>query len=176
MLVLLPTLWSKRCNKLQLFLMISFFRKIIEVVMKYLILLFLIPTIAFAQSDILKINFVSGDVQTYVVSDLQRIEFLIQTDVFEKSDDKSISVYPNPFTNEISIEFELDKVNDILIQIIDVLGNSVRTIENPELKSGHNTFIWNGKDDNGSELSSGIYYVIVRNDNKIFSKRVMKIK
>jgi len=136
----------------------------------------LCPTIVFSQSDILKINFVSGDVQTYVVSDLQRIEFLIQTDVLEESYDKSMSVYPNPFTNDIIIEFELDKVNNVLIQIIDVLGNSVRKIENPQIRSRHITFIWNGKDDNGSELSSGIYYVIVRYDNKIISKQLRKIK
>jgi hypothetical protein len=67
--------------------------------------------------------------------------------------------YPNPFSDEIILEFSLAKSADITIQIRNVLGTVVvnRTID--ELRAGVNQWIWDGKTGTGSEVSPGLYFL-----------------
>lgn len=65
--------------------------------------------------------------------------------------------YPNPFNPATKIRFELPEKANVLFKIYDLLGKEVRTLVNEEKSAGIYTVTWDGRDDSGNDLSSGIY-------------------
>ena len=70
---------------------------------------------------------------------------------------------PNPFVvsanGETSISFELAQPETVSIHVFDMLGHEVRTLIDGEGRAaGHNTVSWNGEDNAGHVVSSGLYY------------------
>lgn len=66
--------------------------------------------------------------------------------------------YPNPFNNETSLSFYLEKSETVNLVIYDILGNSVRSLFNGTAPAGKMQLIWDGKNDNGVSIASGIYF------------------
>jgi hypothetical protein len=66
--------------------------------------------------------------------------------------------YPNPFNPTTKIEFTLAKSGFVTLQIYDVLGRKVRTLVSEELPSGYKSVIWDGKNDDGKDVASGVYF------------------
>ena len=70
-----------------------------------------------------------------------------------------IGNFPNPFNPKTTIAFETPKSANVKIEIFNVLGGKVRVlVENGESKIGRNTIIWDGKDDFGKFVNSGIFF------------------
>jgi fibronectin-binding autotransporter adhesin len=91
--------------------------------------------------------------------------------------------YPNPFNPTTRINFDLSKDGQVTIMIYNVLGQKVKTLYNHEhFEAGYKTVSWNGRNDSGLEVSSGIYFlrVIYRmsENNKVFTemKKMMILK
>jgi hypothetical protein len=82
----------------------------------------------------------------------------------------SLKAYPNPFNPSTKIEYELAKPSDLQLTIFDILGREVWSLEQKNLPKGKHTLYWNGKDNNGKDLVSGIY--IVSMNAKIFNKAI----
>ena len=57
------------------------------------------------------------------------------------------------------IDFQLPETTKLNIVIYNAIGQSVKNIPSSEYQPGKYTFNWNGKDDNGSMVSSGIYFI-----------------
>jgi hypothetical protein len=73
--------------------------------------------------------------------------------------------YPNPFNPTTVIEYALPKSSQVRIQIYNVLGRRVRNLVDQRQEPGYKTIYWDGKDDSGIEVSSGVYfYRIVAGD------------
>jgi hypothetical protein len=68
-------------------------------------------------------------------------------------------VYPNPFSDEIILEFSLVRSSNITIQIRNVLGTVVVNRKIEDLESGVNQWTWDGKNGTGSEVSPGLYFM-----------------
>jgi len=66
--------------------------------------------------------------------------------------------YPNPFNPNTTIEFYLTKESDLGIVIYDLLGQIVRTFEGRKYSAGSHAIQWNGRDNFGKEVVSGIYF------------------
>jgi len=71
--------------------------------------------------------------------------------------------YPNPFNASTTIKYELKPVdfvslNYVVIKIYNVLGNEIRTLVAREHSIGSHEVTWDGRDSNGNEVSSGIYF------------------
>jgi hypothetical protein len=80
--------------------------------------------------------------------------------------------YPNPFNPETTIRFSLKEAAPVNIGIYNVKGQLVRTLVNAEKTSGNHSVVWNGRDDNGSSVSSGVYFYKM-NAGKYSSTRKM---
>jgi hypothetical protein len=65
--------------------------------------------------------------------------------------------YPNPFNPTTTIEYVLPKNSYVEIQIIDILGQHVRTLVAEEKNAGSHQVTWNGLDDAGNRVASGVY-------------------
>ena len=68
--------------------------------------------------------------------------------------------YPNPFNPETWIPYELSVASEVKIRIYDSLGRLVRTLD-PGLQAGEKTVRWDGKDNYGEGLSSGVYFYTI---------------
>jgi flagellar hook assembly protein FlgD len=72
--------------------------------------------------------------------------------------------YPNPFNPETVIEFSLDKTQHIRLAVYNSTGQLIRVIESKKKSAGYHKVHWNGKDENGNQVSSGIYYYMLETD------------
>ncbi|MGB9663707.1 MAG: S8 family serine peptidase [Ignavibacteria bacterium] len=68
--------------------------------------------------------------------------------------------YPNPFSYQTRFRFDLPEQDWVTLEIYDLLGRKVRTLLNDiGLSRGtHDWLIWDGKDDNGNYVASGVYF------------------
>lgn len=65
--------------------------------------------------------------------------------------------YPNPFNPETTISFDLPENTDVKISVYNLLGNKIRELINQSLVQGNYNITWNGIDDGGKQVSSGVY-------------------
>jgi uncharacterized repeat protein (TIGR01451 family) len=66
--------------------------------------------------------------------------------------------YPNPFNPTTTVYFSLKQDSQVRVDIYNILGQKVKTLVSERLKAGNHGYRWNGKDDSGRSVSSGIYF------------------
>ena len=66
--------------------------------------------------------------------------------------------YPNPFNPETTIRYALPQASHVRLQIFNALGQVVRTLEDGFHSAGAQAVGWDGRDDGGKEMSSGVYF------------------
>ena len=90
--------------------------------------------------------------------------------------------YPNPFNNYTTIRYILPedslKTSEyaVMLSIYSVIGERVRTLFDGTQKSGIHSFLWDGKDDQGQFVTSGIYLYRLKVDDSILIKKSIFIK
>ncbi|MFC1552379.1 T9SS type A sorting domain-containing protein [Candidatus Latescibacterota bacterium] len=72
--------------------------------------------------------------------------------------------YPNPFNFETSISYKVPELSNILITIYNILGQKIKTLIDEEKHPGSYSVKWNGTDDSGQKVTSGIYIYIMETD------------
>jgi hypothetical protein len=73
--------------------------------------------------------------------------------------------YPNPFNPSTLIKYALKKDVKVSINVYNILGQKVKTLVNEYQNAGYKSIIWDGRNDNGKTVSSGIYiYKIIAGD------------
>jgi len=66
--------------------------------------------------------------------------------------------YPNPFNPETEISFVLTEGTEVALKVFDVTGRLVTDLHQGHLAAGRHRAIWNGTDETGRPVSSGIYF------------------
>ncbi|MCB5234309.1 MAG: T9SS type A sorting domain-containing protein [Candidatus Cloacimonetes bacterium] len=84
--------------------------------------------------------------------------------------------YPNPFNPETTIAFELREPAMCSLKIYNMRGQVVRTLVNEELSSGRHSRMWDGLDDNGSSVASGMYLYRVKIGAQNESRKMILMK
>lgn len=69
--------------------------------------------------------------------------------------------YPNPFNSQTAINYALPTDSRVELIIYNILGQKVRTLGDEEETAGFKQIVWDGKNDQGQEVSSGIYFCVV---------------
>lgn len=64
---------------------------------------------------------------------------------------------PNPFNPETEIRYQLPKSGMVHLQIFNVLGEEIITLQNEFVQAGYHSVLWNGADKQGAEVASGVY-------------------
>jgi hypothetical protein len=83
---------------------------------------------------------------------------------------------PNPFNPVTKIRFSIDRDAVVMLSIYDVSGKRVKTLVNRPLKAGRYTEEWNGRDAQGRELASGVYFYRLKAGSKIITKKMVLLK
>ena len=87
-----------------------------------------------------------------------------------------IGNYPNPFNPECKIAFALAENAEVTLSIYNVRGQRIRTLVNEAMTSGTHDVIWNGTDDRGASVASGVYYYKMDSGKFTSSKKMVLMK
>jgi hypothetical protein len=66
--------------------------------------------------------------------------------------------FPNPFNAETRIRFAIPQAGHVSLTVYNVTGQLVRTLVNEEMPAGTHSVVWNGFDQDGGQLASGVYF------------------
>ena len=75
--------------------------------------------------------------------------------------------YPNPFNPQTTISYQLPVCSNVTLKIYDTLGQEVRTLVNENKPAGYHSVVWNGADNSGRQVSSGVYFYSLELDNNL---------
>jgi len=84
--------------------------------------------------------------------------------------------YPNPFNPETTIQFALPEESFVTLQVYNIAGQLIRTLKSEKLPAGYYRVCWDGKDDNGREMSSGVYFYRIVAGEFTQAKRMILLK
>lgn len=81
------------------------------------------------------------------------------SDDFAKNNGFDVTLFPNPFTDQLNIEINLDSDQKVDIQVFDSFGKRIAEITNTEMTAGNHSLQWNPND---NSLSSGMYFIAIQ--------------
>ena len=84
--------------------------------------------------------------------------------------------YPNPFNSSTVIKFGIPEECRVSLAIYDLLGRSVINLIQDNLQSGHHVIQWNGKNKQGKDVPTGIYFYRFEGGGKIYSEKMTLIR
>lgn len=84
--------------------------------------------------------------------------------------------HPNPFNPQTTIEFSLPRSATVTIDIYNLLGETIRRLVSQTMPPGHHAVVWDGRDDDGGEVSSGIYFYRLRADDFSATKKMLLVR
>ncbi|MBN2411626.1 T9SS type A sorting domain-containing protein [candidate division KSB1 bacterium] len=66
--------------------------------------------------------------------------------------------YPNPFNPSTTIDFSLKTREQVKLSIYDILGHQIKTLVNQTLTPGFHSVTWDGRNESGGTVASGVYF------------------
>jgi hypothetical protein len=88
--------------------------------------------------------------------------------------------YPNPFNPTTMIPFDIPDKNDgkqlVTLTIYDLRGRHVKTLVSEELAPGNHQIVWNGRNEQGQQVSSGIYLYTLKSGDERYTRRMVVFK
>jgi len=82
--------------------------------------------------------------------------------------------YPNPFNPETMIAFDLPEQAKVTLQVYNLMGQSIKTLVNDKKVAGKHQILWDGTDDKGVAVASGLYFYSIKavGENNNFSQKM----
>ena len=84
--------------------------------------------------------------------------------------------YPNPFNPQTTIRFAIARNANTRLVILDITGREIVTLHSGYLVAGEYHMRWNGKDQSGTPVSSGIYFSVLSSANQTVSRRLVLMR
>jgi flagellar hook assembly protein FlgD len=104
----------------------------------------------------------------------QNYSFL--TDIEEESkEDHFIDAFPNPFVGRLTLKITSGQNQFVNAYIYDINGIVVKTYYNKSLVTGNNELFWNGTNDNGAHVNSGMYFIKVVTNSHVDNLTIVKM-
>lgn len=84
--------------------------------------------------------------------------------------------FPNPFNPKTEVRYQLPKSGDVRIVIYSVVGKEVKTIFHQQQPAGYHSIQWDGKNDSGYNVPSGIYLLLMEADSYRAVRKMMLLR
>ena len=84
--------------------------------------------------------------------------------------------YPNPFNPTTTISYDVPEVADVTIKVFSLLGKEVKTLYNKQQLPGRYTETWDGSDNTGRKLASGVYFLRMHADDFVQIRKMTLIR
>ncbi len=118
------------------------------------------------------INFVVTDFNN--ISKIEAVEFTVeesQVNIENTKNENSIICFPNPFTKNTTIEFNLPQTQKVKLEIYDIRGVKINTLINNELEKGNHQITFEN-----NNLQEGIYFVKLVTNNNVLVEEIIFVK
>ena len=101
----------------------------------------------------------------------------------ESSDIKAIPVnfalqqnFPNPFNPSTEIRFDLPENDHVTLAVYNMMGQKVKTLASRNMTPGYHSIIWNGTNDSGAKVATGMYFYSINTKNFQSIKKMLFLK
>jgi hypothetical protein len=84
--------------------------------------------------------------------------------------------YPNPFNPRTTIQFSLSESGRVVIEVFNLVGQKVCTLLDNTLTAGNHQVTWDGTDDAGHQVASGVYLYRMKSGDNIRSRKMTLLK
>jgi hypothetical protein len=84
--------------------------------------------------------------------------------------------YPNPFNSSTTISYQLSTAGNVELSIYNVLGQKVRSLVNTNQNAGIYKVVWDGTNETGSTVNSGVYFCRISDGQEQMTRKVLLIK
>ena len=84
--------------------------------------------------------------------------------------------FPNPFNPSSRISFNLAMQQQVTVEVFNLKGQKVKTLSNGTLNAGEHNLIWNGTDEQGSIVASGLYFYRIKTSEQEISGKMLLMK
>ena len=118
----------------------------------------------FKIDEVIAVNINNEPVNILLNEDVYPSEFLLKQN------------FPNPFNPITTIEINLSSSENIKLIVFDVNGRQIKELANGYYNRGIHSFNWDSIDDNGREVSSGLYIYQLIAPNQVHSKKMLLLK
>jgi len=127
----------------------------------------------------------NGTMDLAVTNDGSNSVTILKNDLATSVEDKIISVpknftlhqnYPNPFNPSTTIEYNLPKASNVVVKIYNITGKEIRTPIREYQRAGVQTVVWDGKNDKGKAVATGVYLYEIRVDDFSRTKKMILLR
>lgn len=84
--------------------------------------------------------------------------------------------YPNPFNPTTVIKYEVPRSSHVAIDVFDVLGRQIRHLVDEDEHYGLHSVTWDGRDEFGSAVASGVYFYRLKTADRVETKKMLLLK
>jgi hypothetical protein len=89
---------------------------------------------------------------------------------------KISSIHPNPFNPRTTVNFSVAFAGHVKLDVYNLHGQHVRTLLSERMEAGQHEFVWDGRDDHGDTVSSGVYAARLRTSGYDELKKMVLVK
>jgi hypothetical protein len=83
---------------------------------------------------------------------------------------------PNPFVSTATMAFSIPADLPVRLRVYDAGGRLVRTLADENLAAGRHRYVWDGRNNSGSEAASGVYYLALQAGRHAERRRLVRIR
>jgi hypothetical protein len=84
--------------------------------------------------------------------------------------------HPNPFNPQTTIDFNLPRSSLMSIDVYNILGENICTLISRRLTPGPHSVVWDGRDANGAEVPSGVYFYRLQTEEFSQTRKMLLLK
>jgi hypothetical protein len=147
-----------------------------------LLLLFVFTT-AWTQTPTMHIKKKDGTTASFPIREIRKLTFSGVTSAGDQDRMRSavstftlLRNYPNPFNPATTIEYRLEKSAEVTLSIFNVSGQCLRSFAFGHLQAGTHLSIWDGKDERGLPVASGVYFYVLGANQQVLSNKMILLK
>lgn len=84
--------------------------------------------------------------------------------------------YPNPFNPKTEIRFDLPEEGMVELAIYNLMGQKIRTLTSNHMIPGYHAIVWDGTNDIGSQVATGMYFYSLSSRTFHSTKKMLYLK
>ena len=84
--------------------------------------------------------------------------------------------YPNPFNPSTTIQYQVSNTSKVILKVYSITGEEIKTLVNGINSPGTKSVIWDGSNNYGEVVSSGIYFYRLQSENRVLTKKMTLLR
>lgn len=86
------------------------------------------------------------------------------------------SAAPNPSAGSTNLGFSLPRAGDASVVVTDLQGRLVRRLAAGPMSAGRHDAVWKGRDESGAPVAPGVYFAMLRFENRAIARRLVRVR